>query len=194
MNAIFSKVAPSATSMIRMDHTHVLSTFHRYKPDTPAQNKKGLVSMICTALEIHAQLEEEIFYPAMRALPDGSALVDKSLPEHEQMKRLIDELRGLEPDSSGYDDKVMALMRDVMHHVADEETRLLPEAERLLSDRLGELGAQMTKRRIELTAPRMGEIAKDTMRATSTGTMVMLAGALVAGTYLLGRAFSSRNA
>jgi hypothetical protein len=195
MNAIFSKVAPSATSMIRMDHTHVLATFHRYKPDTPAQTKRGLVSMICTALEIHAQLEEEIFYPAMRALPGESGLVDKSLPEHEQKKRLIAELRGMDPASSGYDDKVMALMHDVMHHVADEETRLLPDAERLLSsDRLGELGAQMTKRRIELTAPRRGEIAKDTMRATSTSTMVMIAGALVAGTYLIGRAFTSRSA
>jgi len=85
-------------------------------------------------------------------------------------------------------------MRDVMHHVADEETRLLPDAERLLSDRLGELGAQMTKRRLELAAPRAGEIAMETMRATSTGTMMMAAGALLAGAYIFSRAFSSRNA
>ena len=194
MNAILSKVSPSATTMIRMDHTHVLATFHRYKPDTPPQNKKGLVNMICTSLEIHAQLEEEIFYPAMRGIASDAAVVDKSIPEHNEMKRLIGELRGMEPDGAAYDDKVMELMRDVMHHVADEETRLLPDAERLLSDRLGELGAQMTKRRLELAAPRAGEIAMDTMRATSTGTMMMAAGALLAGAYIFSRAFSSRNA
>jgi hemerythrin superfamily protein len=194
MNAILSKVSPSATTMIRMDHTHVLATFHRYKPDTPSQNKKGLVNMICTSLEIHAQLEEEIFYPAMRGIASDAAVVDKSIPEHNEMKRLIGELRGMEPDGAAYDDKVMELMRDVMHHVADEETRLLPDAERLLGDRLGELGAQMTKRRLELAAPRAGEIAMDTMRATSTGTMMMAAGALLAGAYIFSRAFSSRNA
>jgi hemerythrin superfamily protein len=194
MNTILSKVSPSATTMIRMDHTHVLATFHRYKVDTPPQNKKGLVNMICTALEIHAQLEEEIFYPAMRGIASDAAVVDKSIPEHNEMKRLIGELRGMEPDGAAYDEKVMELMRDVMHHVADEETRLLPDAERLLADRLGELGAQMTKRRLELTAPRAGEIAMDTMRATSTGTMMMAAGAVLAGAYIVSRAFSSRNA
>jgi hemerythrin superfamily protein len=194
MNTILSKVSPSATTMIRMDHTHVLATFHRYKVDTPPQNKKGLVNMICTALEIHAQLEEEIFYPAMRGIASDAAVVDKSIPEHNEMKRLIGELRGMEPDGAAYDEKVMELMRDVMHHVADEETRLLPDAERLLADRLGELGAQMTKRRLELTAPRAGEIAMDTMRATSTGTMMMAAGTVLAGAYIVSRAFSSRNA
>ena len=193
MNRILSKVSPSATSMIRMDHTHVLATFHRYKPDTPTQNKKGLVNMICTALEIHAQLEEEIFYPALRAVTDAEMISDKSIPEHNEMKRLIGELRAMEPDGAAYDEKVMELMRDVMHHVAEEETRLLPDAERLLADRLGELGAQMTKRRLELAAPRAGEMARDAARATSASTMLMMAGAVVAGTYLVSRAFSSRS-
>lgn len=190
MNSILSKVAPNATTMIRMDHTHVLSTFHRIHPDTPAKNKQAMVNLICTALEIHAQLEEEIFYPAMRGVAQDSAVVDKSIPEHNEMKRLIGELRGMQPGDSGYDQKLMELMRDVMHHVADEETTLLPDAERMLSDRLGELGAQMTKRRMELAAPRAGEMAADTMRAVPASTMIVAAGALLAGGYIMRKAFS----
>jgi hypothetical protein len=62
----------------------------------------------------------------------------------------------------------MELMRDVLHHVADEETILLPEAERVLADRLGELGAAMTKRRMQLVLPRSGEIASDMARSIPT--------------------------
>ena len=66
MTNIVSRLFPTATNMIRLDHTHVLSTFHQYKASAPARVKKGLVNTICTALEIHAQLEEEIFFPEMR--------------------------------------------------------------------------------------------------------------------------------
>ena len=195
MKSILRKAVPNATTMIRMDHTHVLATFHRYRRDTPAQVKQGLVNMICTALEVHAQLEEEIFYPALRAAAasDG-AIVDKSLPEHEEMKRLIGKLRGMQPSDALYDDTVMELMRGVLHHVADEETTLLPDAERLLGERLEDLGLQMTKRRLELTAPRAGEIAVNTVRAIPATSMVLAAVAVVAGAYVVKRAMSREAA
>ena len=195
MKSILRKAVPNATTMIRMDHTHVLATFHRYRRDTPAQVKQGLVNMICTALEVHAQLEEEIFYPALRAAAasDG-AIVDKSLPEHEEMKRLIGKLRGMQPGDALYDDTVMELMRGVLHHVADEETTLLPDAERLLGERLEDLGLQMTKRRLELTVPRAGEIAVNTVRAIPATSMVLAAVAVVAGAYVVKRAMSREAA
>ena len=195
MKSILRKAVPNATTMIRMDHTHVLATFHRYRRDTPAQVKQGLVNMICTALEVHAQLEEEIFYPAMRAAAasDG-AIVDKSLPEHEEMKRLIGKLRGMQPGDALYDDTVMELMRGVLHHVADEETTLLPDAERLLGEQLEDLGLQMTKRRLELTVPRAGEIAVNTVRAIPATSMVLAAVAVVAGAYVVKRAMSREAA
>ena len=67
MNQLLSRLSPSITNMIRMDHTHVLTTFRQYEIDTPLRAKKGLADTICVALEIHTQLEEEIFYPALRA-------------------------------------------------------------------------------------------------------------------------------
>lgn len=193
MNAFFNKLAPSITDMIRMDHTHVMATFHKFEPSASATTKEGLVKTVCVALEIHAQLEEEIFYPALRAVASGDEVLDKSEPEHDEMRQLITELQALTPADAGYDDRFLKLMRIVMHHVADEETTLLPMAERVLADQLGELGAKMTRRRLELAGPRAGEIAANHIKGMPATTMLMAAGGLVAGGYLLKRAFDQRG-
>ena len=169
---------PTITNMIRADHTHVLATFHQYEIDTSPGTKKALVNTICLALEIHAQLEEEIFYPAMREIARDESAVAKSIPEHDEMKRLVARLRTMEPTDTDYDATVMELMRDVIHHVADEETILLPDAERSLADRLEELGAAMTKRRLELAAPKTLDIAWNTARALPASNVLMGAGAI----------------
>jgi hemerythrin superfamily protein len=190
MKSLTSTLSPTITNLIRMDHTHVLTTFHQYEIGTNPGTKQALVNTACLALEIHAQLEEEIFYPAMRTAGVDPAILDKSIPEHNEMRRLINDLRSMKPADPTYDQTFMQLMRDVMHHVADEETTLLPDAERLLADRLGELGAEMTKRRLQLAAPRAGEIAVNTMRGLPTSSMLVAAGAVLAGTYLARRAFT----
>lgn len=192
MNNLLSRLSPSITNMIRMDHAHVLSAFHQYEVETSPRVKKGLVDNICVALEIHAQLEEEIFYPALRAIAE-SAAVDKSVPEHDQMRRLIKQLRNLSPGQASYDETFFELMNNVLHHVADEETLLLPVAERVLSDQLGQLGAEMTKRRLQLAAPRSGEIAGSMARAMSPRSLAVGAGALLACSYLLSRPRSARS-
>lgn len=182
MTKLPDSLFPSAINMIRLDHTHVLATFHQYEVDSRPTVKRGLVHTACTALEIHAQLEEEIFYPAVRAVTDNETL-QKSVPEHDEMRRLIARLRAMEPTDAEYDNTFMALMRDVLHHVADEETVLLPEAERLIPERLNELGAAMTRRRLELAVPRTGEIAANMVRAMP-GSTVALIGAAVSGACL----------
>ncbi|MEO8012668.1 hemerythrin domain-containing protein [Polaromonas sp.] len=190
MNSITSAFIPNATNMIRMDHTHTMATFHQYKTSSRPQVKRGLVNTVCLALEVHAQLEEEIFYPAVLEVSDNEA-IRKALPEHAEMKRLIALLRDMEPEDMRYDDTFMALMRNVIHHVADEETLMLPEAERLLPDQLDDLGARMMKRRLELVAPRTADIAVNMARAIPMPSMAMLAGAAAAGV-LLGRRLMRR--
>ncbi len=182
-----SKLSPSITDMIRFDHSHVLVTFHQYTNTAKPSVKKALAETICDALEIHATLEEEIFYPAMRRL-DNSPTIQKAEPEHMEMRRLISELRLAKAGDARHDELLHALMRDVMHHVADEETVLLPQAERLMGvDRLNELGAQMTGRRLELLKPKAGKIAKNTavgFSGSTTAIVVGLAGALVAARFM----------
>ena len=192
MNNLLNRISPSVTNMIRMDHAHVLTTFHQYDAASSSGVRKALVDQVCVALEIHAQLEEEIFYPALRAVADTDVL-RKSVPEHDEMRRLINQLRKLTPADAGYDDTFYQLMNNVLHHVADEETQLLPAAERLLNDQLGELGARMTKRRLQLAAPRTGEIAGSMARSLGSGAVVAGAGALLACSYLISRPRAARK-
>ena len=79
--------------------------------------------------------------------------------EHDNMRKLIATLRALQPDGAGYDDAFRTLIREVLHHVADEETTLLPLAEEAMGDQLGTLGLQMTKRRMQLLKPHMRDVA-----------------------------------
>jgi hemerythrin superfamily protein len=183
MNASVVKPSPSIAKIIRTDHTHVLAVFHRYKNDAAPRTKQALVDTVCLALDIHAQLEEEILYPAMSAL--DSPLVQKSVPEHDEMRLLMANLRTMEPTNPAFDETFLDLMRTVIHHVADEETLLLPELERLLADRLSELGTQMVKRRRQLMLSHAGEMTRNAVRAMPTSTMLVGAGALLAGTYVI---------
>jgi hemerythrin superfamily protein len=203
MSAVVQQISPSITTMIRMDHTHVLAVFHRYRVDSPPAKKHALVRNACLALQVHAQLEEEIFYPALRAVMNADAVLDKSEPEHNQMRSLIGELRaltsarGLEGAhyDDKFDDKFFELMRLVIHHVADEETTLLPAAERLLRERLGRLGIEMTKRRLELLKPHAAEIAETTARsfpaAAAAGAALLTLGVIALGTKLFSSARTS---
>ena len=188
---LMKKVGPSATDMIRMDHSHVMATFHRYKAETDPSTKQALANMICMALELHAKLEEEIFYPSMREVQAERPLVDKSYPEHEEIHRLIGQLRTMDPNDPAFDRTFMDLMRDVLHHVADEETTLLPDAEAALgTPRLQELGGRMLKRRMELTAPMMPAIAKNMFKAAPATWMVVAAGAMLGMGLMARRAFA----
>jgi hypothetical protein len=186
MSPILLKLAPNAADMIRADHTQVTALFHRYKHSSSPSARKAVVNGVCLALEIHAQLEEEIFYPALRVA--AGPVIEQLVPEHDEMRRLIGELRDMDPEVAGYDATFMTLMRTVIHHVADEETQLLPDAERVLGYRLSELGMEMTKRRLQLMAPRSTEIALTRARTLPMGGLALAAGALLAGA-LVARGF-----
>ena len=191
MNKLTDTLMPSATSMIRMDHTHVMATFHQFRAAKRPMVKQGLVNTTCLALEIHAQLEEEIFYPALREVTESEVML-KSVPEHNEMKRLIGVLREMKPDDSRYDETYMELMRDVLHHVADEETVLLPEAERSLQDQLGELGRRMTARRLQLLAPKAPVLAMNMAKSKPGLAIAMISGVVLLGA-LLGRRRATRS-
>jgi hemerythrin superfamily protein len=177
MNAI----SPDITTMIRLDHTHVLALFRRFRPSTSPRRKQALVANACLALEVHAQLEEEIFYPALAEAAGHHPALEKSVPEHDQMRRLITALRETAPYDTAYEEAFRSLIREVLHHVADEETILLPLAEELIPDDLPALGLEMTRRRAQLLRPHLKEVA-----LTSVQSFPVLFGTLAAGLLLLG--------
>ncbi|MGN6665749.1 MAG: hemerythrin domain-containing protein [Trinickia sp.] len=183
-----SKMSPSITAMIRLDHMHVLAASHRYHSFTPWWRKRAIVNGVCAAVEIHAQLEEEIFYPALdRALGNEETLA-KSRPEHDEMRATIAKLRATGPEDAAYDGLFHQLIREVVHHVADEETVLLPDAERVLKNELHSLGAAMTRRRMELVGERPAEIALNTAKTFPFATMLLGSAVLFAVLHCLPKA------
>lgn len=181
-----TQLAPSATTMIQADHSFVLSLFRKLKPTTSPSVRQATTRHICTALEVHAQLEEEIFYPALRATGVQLAALERSVPEHDEMRQLVGRVRSAE--GQGAQPALLEeLMRVVLHHVADEETLVLAAAEQRLGDQLSALGAQMTERRLQLLKPRAAELAADVARGAPAKTALVAIGTLTAGALLFSR-------
>ncbi len=185
-------VSPGITAMIRLDHTHVLAAFRRYRTGLSPGRKRALVANVCLALEIHAQLEEEIFYPALLEAGANAAELDKSVSEHDEARELIDKLRALEPRDAEFDQTFMLMVRNVLHHVADEETILIPLAQSALKDQLGELGWRMTTRRMELLRPHAREALTTTAMTFPILTGMTVAGVLTAA-WLVLRGVTARD-
>lgn len=164
---------PTITTMIRLDHSHAVSAFHRYGSETAWWRKRAIVTSVCRALEIHAQLEEEFFYPALARIAPTDEILKKSQSEHDQLREIIAKLRGMGPENAAYDSLFMELMRDTLHHVADEETKLLPLAERALGPELRTLGAQMMRRRMQLLGEHPVEVAVNTAGTFPVATAVV---------------------
>lgn len=142
-----------ATDVIRADHRKVEELFAQYETVGEQPSRKDtLVRHLCQELELHAQVEEEIFYPAVQALRDegGEQLVTEAIKEHQTVKDLIGQLKGMAPDGASCDSAVRQLKECVTHHVEEEETEMLPRAEEHLSDQLESLGAQMQQRKQQL--------------------------------------------
>lgn len=139
-----------AIALLKADHEAVSHLFAEYEKTRSALNKKALIAEICTALSVHAQIEEEIFYPAVKAALKDKLLVPEATVEHAGVKDLIAQLEGVEPDGEMYDAKVKVLSEYVKHHVKEEQSEMFPKAKASSLD-MADLGARMAARKQELT-------------------------------------------
>lgn len=141
--------AKDAIALLKADHVAVSQLFAEYARTRSVANKKALVAEICTALSVHAQVEEEIFYPAVKAAMKDRLLVPEATVEHAGMKDLIAQIEGSEPDGEMYDAKVTVLSEYVKHHVKEEQNEMFPKARASSIDMI-ELGARMAARMDDL--------------------------------------------
>ena len=138
-----------AIALLKADHEAVSQLFAEYEKTRSVPNKKALVAQICTALSVHAQIEEEIFYPAVKAALKDKLLVPEASVEHAGVKDLIAQLKGVEPDGEMYDARVKVLSEYVKHHVKEEQNEMFPKAKASSLD-IVELGARMAARKDDL--------------------------------------------
>lgn len=146
-----SKDAKDAIALLKADHEAVSQLFAEYEKTRSLPNKKALVTELCTALSVHVQIEEEIFYPAVKAALKDKLLVPEAMVEHAGVKDLIAQLEGIQPDDEMYDAKVKVLSEYVKHHVKEEHSEMFPKAKASSLDMV-ELGARMSARKDELLA------------------------------------------
>jgi hemerythrin superfamily protein len=145
--------AQDATTMLRADHKLVSELFDQYEKARSSSRKKQLVSEICLELSVHAQIEEEIFYPAVKLALKDKELVPEATVEHATLKDLIAQVEGIEPDGEMFDAKVKVMSEYVKHHVKEEQAEMFPKAKRSRLD-MKVFGARMSERKQELLSIR----------------------------------------
>ena len=140
-----------AVEMLKADHQRVHSLFEDYET-AGGEDKTAIASKIMKELEIHAAIEEEIFYPAFREKSgeQGRDMVTEALEEHQSVKTTLKQLKAMDSDNEDFESTFFDMMHDVEHHVGEEEGEMFPLAEEVLGNRLEELGAEMQKRKHDL--------------------------------------------
>ncbi|WP_084758623.1 hemerythrin domain-containing protein [Sphingopyxis macrogoltabida] len=140
-----------AIKLLKADHKEVKTWFKEYEKLDAKGDKQALADKICLALTVHAQIEEEIFYPAARPAVDDDALFDEAEVEHGSAKQLIAEIQAMKAGDRLFDAKVIVLGEYIDHHVGEEEEEMFPEARDSDLD-LKALGVQLAARKAELMA------------------------------------------
>ena len=155
--------------LIKADHKKVAQLYQRYQGSSgQPQPQQALIQEMCQELTIHAQLEEELFYPAVeRQLGnEGATLVTEARKEHREMKRTMSQLQAKELAGPQSDQVFQDMMQGVQHHVLEEEREMLPKAQQQLGAESDRLGALMQQQKQELQKSKSsGEQPREAMRA-----------------------------
>jgi hemerythrin-like domain-containing protein len=143
-----------AVKLLKEDHKKVKDLFRQFEKARSADRKKKIADEAMHELTVHAEIEEEIFYPAAKAKADkdGKELVAEAVEEHHVVKMLIAELQALTEVNEQYEAKFTVLIENVEHHIEEEEKEMLPDAKRALGKEIDALGDQMDTRKSELMA------------------------------------------
>jgi hemerythrin superfamily protein len=138
-----------AIALLKADHQEVSALLERFEKSRQDTVKADVAQRICDALTVHAKIEEEIFYPAVREAIDDDDLMDEATVEHASLKSLIGQIQAQRPGSDMFDAKVTVLGEYVKHHVKEEQQEMFPKARKSGVD-LKELGARLQQRKAAL--------------------------------------------
>ncbi len=168
---------PDAIDLLKADHKAVDDLFKEFesaRDDNNAPMRRALVAQICDALTVHAQIEEEIFYPALRrASKEAADLLNEAAVEHQSLKDIIARLRKAPTSDPLYDAGVQVLGEYVKHHVREEESEIFPKARSADLD-LAALGERLQARKVSLLAS--GAPARPRTRRSANGSKALRAG------------------
>jgi hemerythrin superfamily protein len=134
----------NALELLKQDHQKVKGLFQEATRATDASKRKDLFNQIDTELEMHAHIEETIFYPAIEDHEELKDMVAEALEEHEEAKKLLGELEELGADSHEFGSKLQQLIEAVEHHVEEEEGEMFSKIHEVVEeDELEQLGEEL---------------------------------------------------
>jgi hemerythrin superfamily protein len=148
-----------AIKLLTADHAKVKKMFKEFEKLSKKEDEEAkaeLAAQICEELTIHAQLEEEIFYPAAREAIEDDDLMNEAMVEHNSAKDLISQIESMGASDPMFDATVKVLGEYVNHHVEEEQNQIFPKVEKAKVD-LEEIGAQIAQRKDELVEELMEE-------------------------------------
>jgi hemerythrin superfamily protein len=143
-----------AIALLTADHKEAKAMFDKYEGlgDRAFAAKKKLATDVCNALTVHATIEEEIFYPALRSQgKELEDMLDEAEVEHAGAKDLIAQIEAMDPEDDLYDAKVKVLGEQIDHHATEEEDEMFPKARKTKLDMVA-LGEELQARKDELMA------------------------------------------
>jgi hemerythrin-like domain-containing protein len=144
-----------AIETLGQQHRELLSIFDELEITTDELERTRLLGQIAERLKMHAAVEEEVFYPAVRALgPEAHAIVDEALAAHRAADLVLDESMGAEPTEAN----VKVLRDAIARHIDDEEQRMFPLAERIGVAEQARLAARIERRAEELDGDEEDEL------------------------------------
>lgn len=153
----------NAIALLKQDHERVKGLFRDFEAaGDRAHKKKGAIAQeAINELEVHATIEEEIFYPAFqkKGKRDDREMVAEAVEEHHVGKVLMEELHDMDPGDERFAAKFTVLTELIEHHIEEEEGEMFPEAEQRLGKNLDALGEQMARRKEELMSQANGATA-----------------------------------
>ena len=138
-----------AIKLLTEDHNKVKKLFKEFEKLSKKNDEEGkeeLATQICKELSVHAQLEEEIFYPAVREAIDDDGLMNEAMVEHGSAKDLIAQIQSMAASDPMYDAVVTVLGEYINHHVEEEQNEMFPKVQKSDMD-LEELGLEMAERK-----------------------------------------------
>ena len=139
-----------AFEVLERDHREVEEWFDEYDEMQGKEDRKEeLAQKICLALKVHAQIEEEIFYPRAREATKDNDLIDEAIVEHATVKNMIGEIEVMNVGEELYDAKMRVLGEMVKRHIREEEEELFPELQSSKMD-LKAVGKELAERKEEL--------------------------------------------
>lgn len=144
----------TALDLLKADHAtakKLLKQFERFKKSEDSEGMRQSAQAVCKALVVHAQIEEEIFYPALRSAPNADDALDEADVEHSHIKELVQQIEASQPGDELFEARVKVLAEYVDHHVKEEESTIFSKARKAPVD-LAALGDQLAARKEELGA------------------------------------------